>query len=179
LASITPDHCNVRRINHPVFEGGVTMAGDAAGAVPSWVDDFTEVVGDCFDLEHVPVAYDVWGPDDPEDQDNIDDPWMVHFYPSLSELVGGPRDGSLVYPGVSVDVLALQELFDDIDDLSWSSQLKNREPRYNGAVLDVLGWYEDHPVWLRVFDAPPNDAQIDTIFDHWSGRLRIKEQPPC
>ena len=153
------------------------MSEDADGPCPPWIDEFTEDVGDCVSTGRVPVAYDVWGPEEREAAENLDDPWEVHFYPSLSELVGGPEDGTQIYPGLSVDLLELQECFDDIDDLSWSNRLKNREPRYNGAVLDVTGWYQGHPVWLRIFDAPPDDASVDTVIEHHSGRLRPPRKP--
>jgi hypothetical protein len=154
------------------------MAGDTAGQCPPWVDDFTEVVGQCIETGLVPIAYDVWGPDEPDQPEDLTDPWEVHFYPSLSELVGGPKDGAVIYPGLSVEVLSLQEAFDEIEDLSWSSRSRNREPRYAGAVLDLTGWYSGHPVRLRIFDEPPDDATIDTVFEHKSGRLRPKDQPP-
>src|SRR4051794_29890656 len=153
------------------------MAGDNAGPCPSWVDELTDAVGDCFETGLVPIAYDVWGPDDPSGQEDLDDPWVIHFYPSLSELVGGPKDGAVVYPGVGIDLLALQEFFDDIEILSWNSRSKKHEPRYDGSVLDLTGWYQGHPVWLRTFDAPPEDASIDTVIDHWNKRLRPKDQP--
>jgi len=124
-----------------------------------------------------PAAYDVWGPDEPEEPEDLADPWEVHFYPSLSELVGGPEDGAVVYPGLSVDMLALTESFDAIEELSWNSRSRNKEPRYKGAMLDLLGWYCDHPVRLRIFESPPSDATIDTVLEHRSGRLRPKDQP--
>jgi len=153
------------------------MSGDAAGSCPPWIDDLTEVVGQCFDTELAPIAYDVWGPDDPERPEDLDDPWEVHFYPSLSEMVGGPKDGAVLYPGLSVDLLALQGSFGEIEDLSWSSRSRNREPRYRGSVLDLSGWYCGHPILLRIFETPPDDATIDTVIEHRSGRLRPKDQP--
>jgi hypothetical protein len=141
------------------------------------MDDFTEAVGECFETGLVPIAYDLWGPDKPEQPESLEDPWMVHFYPSLSEMVGGPKDGAVVYPNMIVDMLGVQESFDEIEDLRWSSRSRKHEPRYDGSVLDVMGWYRGHPVWLRIFDVPPDDGSIDTVIDHRSGRLRPKVPP--
>jgi hypothetical protein len=153
------------------------MAGDAAGKCPPWIDEFTDDVGECFKTGVVPVAFDVWGPDDMEGPEDLADPWVVHFYPSLSEMIGGPKDGAVVYPGISIDLLALMEFFDEIEEFRWGSRSREHEPRYDGAVLDLTGWYWGHPVWLRTFDAPPDDGTIDTVIEHRSGRLRIKDQP--
>ena len=154
------------------------MAGDdAEGLCPPWVDDLTDAVGLCIETGLVPFAYDVWGPEKPGESEDLADPWMIHFYPSLSELVGGPEDGAVIYPDLSVDLLALQECFDDLEDLSWSGRSRDHEPRYDGAVLDLTGWYCGHPIWLRIFDVPPDDGTIDTVIEHWSGRLRPKEPP--
>jgi hypothetical protein len=152
------------------------MAEEANPTCPAWVDAFTEAVGHCVKSGVVPVAYDVWGPDDPEKPEARDNAWVVHFYPALSEMVGGPDDGAMVYPGLTVDVLSLLDPFDDIHDLSWSSQSRNRETRYDGAVLDVTGLYRGHPVWLRIFDEPPDDARIDALIEHHTGRIRARAQ---
>jgi hypothetical protein len=165
------------RIHGPNDEVVMNMAEDPRGLCPPWIDDLTEAVGHCIETGLVPVAYDVWGPDEPDQAEDLDDPWEVHFYPSVSELVGGPKDGALIYPGLSVDVLGLLESFEDIEDLSWSSRSRNREPRYDGAVLDLLGWYTGHPVRLRIFDEPPDDATVDSVIEHRSGRLRPKDPP--
>jgi hypothetical protein len=153
------------------------MSDDDKNACPPGIDDLTEAVGYCFETESVPMAYDVWGPARPGPPETTDDPWDVHFYPSLSEVVGGPDDGAIIYPDMHVDLQAVIEIFKDVEEFAWSSRSKNREPRYPGGVLDVVGWYDGHPVWLRIFDAPPDDATIDTVLEHGSGRLRPKDQP--
>jgi len=153
------------------------MAEDAVGVCPPWVDRFTDAVGRCVETGLVPFAYDVWGPDDQERPEDFDDPWEVHFYPSVSEMVGGPKDGTLIYPGLSVDLLGLLGPFDDIEDMSWSGRTRNRVPRYDGGVVEVRGWYRGHPVRLCIFEEPPDDATIDTVLEHGSGRVRPKDQP--
>jgi hypothetical protein len=153
------------------------MAEGDTGSCPDWVDEVVDAVGDCMVTDMAPMAFDVWGPDDPE-AESLDDPWLVHFYPSLTEMVGGPKDGAVVFPGFTLDIQSLQECLDDIDELSLSSKAMNREQRYDGTVLDLLGWYQEHPIWVRIFDVPPDDATIDSMMEHRSGRLRRKNQPP-
>lgn len=83
----------------------------------------------------------------------------------------------MIYPDPRVNLQAVIEIFQDVEELAWSSKSKNREPRYPGGVLDVVGWYEGHPVWLRIFDTPPDDATIDTVPGHKSVRVRPENQP--
>jgi hypothetical protein len=146
-------------------------------ACPEWVDRFTEDVSRAFATDQAPMAYDVWAPEDPDKPEAAGDPWEVHFYPSLGEVVGGPEDGAVTYPPMKADVLRLQAVFDALDEVSVSNLAKHRAPRYDGTVLDLIGEFEGHPVFLRVFDAPPDDASVDAILDHKTGRYRPRTPP--
>jgi len=42
----------------------------------------------------------------------------------------------------------------------------NRSDRYIGSALDVTGWYQGHPVRLRVYEGTPDDASIDASIEH-------------
>lgn len=145
---------------------------------PAWMDRFTEAVGLAIETERAPMAYDVWAPENAEEPESFGNPWLVHFYPSLGEVIGGPEDGAVTYPPMRVDVQILIAMFDTIWDVTLSNLAKHREPRYDGTVLDFLGEFERHPVFLRVFDAPPDDATIDTLIDHKTGRYRPKPPEP-
>ncbi len=151
------------------------MAEDKSKQVPDWIDEFTEEIGHYIDTGTVPVAYSVWGPDDREAEESLDDPWLVHFYPTLSEMVGGPHDGTHVFPSLSADVISLQETIEDIEFLYFMSQSRHHEQRYKGAALVITGWYHEHPVDLRVFEIPPDDADVEAIIYHQTGMLRIKD----
>jgi hypothetical protein len=139
------------------------MAGDEARTCPSWIDEFLDDVGAGIDTGAVPAAYSVWGPDDPDADEDLSDPWVVYFYPSLSQVVGGANDGAVVYPGLSVDLLSLQEYIEDIEELRFSSGNSVSATPFRGCVLEVEGWYDGHPVCLKIFDKPPSDAKVDSI----------------
>ena len=36
------------------------MASASKGKVPSWMDEFTDFVGTCFELGQFPISFDVW-----------------------------------------------------------------------------------------------------------------------
>src|SRR5262249_10201443 len=135
-------------------------------------------IGFCIDSEPVPMAYDVWGPMDRERPEDLDNAWEVHFYPSLSEMFGGPNDGGGIFPEMTVDISALLIVFDDgLDSLAWTGRKKKPARRYDAAMFELRGWYMRHPVQLRIFDEPPEDATIDTVLEHRTGRYRPKEPP--
>jgi hypothetical protein len=154
------------------------MADSEEPTCPDWIDSFTEDVAVGIETGEVPAAYDVWGPDKPDEEEDIDDPWVVHFYPSLCEVVGGAADGAIVHPGLEVDLLTVQECFEDVEDLRLTKGLRASENGFDGAVLDITGWYEGHPVWLRIFDKPPRDAQVDSVIDHRKVFVRPEDQLP-
>ena len=141
------------------------MAEDKARECPDWIDAFLDDIGGAIDTGAVPSAYSVWGPDDPSEDggEDLSDPWVVYFYPSLSQVVGGANDGAVVYPGVSVDLLSLYETIEDIEELRFSSGNSVSENPFRGCVIEVEGWYDGHPVCLKIFDKPPSDAKVDSI----------------
>jgi hypothetical protein len=153
------------------------MAESERQPCPEWVDRFTDLVGGTFRTDRAPMAFDVWGPDEPGKPESPDDPWEVHFYPSLGEVIGGPDDGAITYPPMKADVLKLQRAFDAIDEVSVSNLAEHQAPRYDGTVLDLIGEFERHPIRLRIFDAPPDDASIDAVIDHKTGKYRPKAPP--
>jgi hypothetical protein len=151
------------------------MAGNEQKTCPPWVDEFVEAVGVGIDTGQVPAHYTIWGPDswngneDDDGDEDLSDPWVVHFYPSLGQVKGGANDGAVVYPGVTVDLLTVQEAFEDVEDLRMScgnsiGVLTNKDA-FRGTVLEVEGWYDGHPVSLKVFDKPPGDAAVESYID--------------
>jgi hypothetical protein len=141
------------------------MAQDARKTCPDWVDEFIEDVGIAFSDGEVPTAYDIWEPEDPKRGEDIENPWVVHYYPALAEVVGGASDGARVHSGLMVDLISLQECFDDVEEFEFCSGPRLSDDRYSGAVVELRGWYQDHPVLLQVFDKPPRDARVDTYVD--------------
>ena len=41
-------------------------------------------------------------------------------------------------------------------------------------MLHITGSYQGNSIDLEVFDAPPDDATVEMVVEHWSGSLRIK-----
>lgn len=135
------------------------MGDKAERTCPEWIDEIIDDIGVGIDSGVMPYAYDAWGPEG--DEEYSDDPWVIHFYPTLSEVVGGAHDGSVVYPGITVDMTTIQECFEDIEYMTWCTKPIG-EPRYHGSALEVMGWYEGHPVLLKIFEQPPSDDEVRT-----------------
>jgi hypothetical protein len=141
------------------------MAKDDARECPSWVDEFLDDAGSGIDTGQVPAAYSVWAPDDPDEDEDLSDPWEVHFYPSLSEVKGGANDGAVVFPGLNVDLLTIQECMEDIEtfELSSGNSVGIGPKTFRGCVLEIQGWYDGHAVCLKIFDKPPGDAKVASV----------------
>ena len=86
-------------------------------------------------------------------------------YATPVELVAGEYDGAIVMPGFSLDVQALQEVFERITALQWHVQGFGPGDD-DGPHLSIEGTYQGHHVWLRVLAEALNDAepglQLDT-----------------
>ncbi len=96
-----------------------------------------------------------------------DDVWTVALYLGAAEIVGGPFDGRIVHANFTFDVRRLVELFDRVDELSWTA-LPEPEPLSaeradagrpkERSFLTVLGTFEGHPVRVSVFSVPLENA---------------------
>jgi hypothetical protein len=86
-------------------------------------------------------------------------------YPTPVELVGGEHDGAIVMPGFSLDVQALQAVFERVTALSWHAQDVGPDDE-DGPHFSLEGTYQGHAVWLRVLAEAPDDEepglQLDT-----------------
>lgn len=77
----------------------------------------------------------------------------VTIYPTPIEFVGGRRDGTLVDPDLSqIDLLAIQEIFDEVYEFFWSvesderqHQYVNIEGAYGGIETISVGLYAGAP----------------------------------
>jgi hypothetical protein len=147
------------------------MARGNEKAVPSWVDEFVEEAGDSIDSGDVPLAYMIWAPLG-SDEDSLTDPWVVHYYPSVCEVVGGAHDGKAGHTGLDLDVVTLQECFEEVDELRWMSGVYFNEEYGVGNHLQVSGHYDGHAVLLRIFDKPPRDEPVMSVIDHRRLMLR-------
>jgi hypothetical protein len=140
------------------------MALEKKDPCPEWIDEFIDEVGANIETGDVQTAYSVYGPSK-TDPMFANDPWIVQFYPALSEIVGGPDDGTVVHAGIEVDVITLQEAFEDVEYMYWRSGVGFDETPYTGAMLEIRGVYDGNEVSLQVYNKPPNDKQVVTVID--------------
>jgi hypothetical protein len=140
------------------------MARKAEDPCPEWINEFIEDVGIGIGTGDVQTAYSIYGPNE-ADPKTHDDPWIVQFYPALSQIVGGPDDGTVVHTGLEVDLISVQEAFEEVEDLRWSSGVGFDETPYTGAILELQGSYEGNDVTLQIYDRPPSDKQVVTVID--------------
>jgi hypothetical protein len=91
--------------------------------------------------------------------------WRYHAEEELVALVGGEHDGAIVIPGFSLDVQALQAVFERVTALSWHAQDVGPDDD-DGPHISLEGTYQGHAVWLRVLAEAPDDEepglQLDT-----------------
>jgi hypothetical protein len=146
------------------LEGGGSVERKTEDACPEWIDEFIEDVGVGIGTGDVQTAYSVYGPNK-ADPKTHGDPWIVQFYPALSEIVGGPNDGTVVHSGLEVDLISVQEAFEDVEDMRWTSGVGFDETPYTGAILEIRGVYDGNDVTLQVYDKPPGDKHVVTVID--------------
>jgi hypothetical protein len=79
-------------------------------------------------------------------------------YPTPVELVGGEQDGTIVIPGFSLDVQALQAVFERVTALDWHAQDVGPDDE-DGPHISLEGTYQGHAVWLRVLAEAPDDEE--------------------
>ena len=118
--------------------------------VPDWLEDLVEAVAGCMEVDEPmgPLGYR-WHEED-------GDFWEIDLYPTPIELVGGAVDGAIVDPGYSLDLAALQSVFERIDALYWNTHgYHGSEPPF----VSVEGIYEGREVFLRVLSAAPDGEE--------------------
>jgi hypothetical protein len=80
--------------------------------------------------------------------------WEVTLFASATEVVGGHRDGTERSSRFLVDVLALQRLFDEVEEVQWQPQRIGPDDDL-GQHLSVVGRRAGEAVWLRVLSRAP------------------------
>lgn len=96
----------------------------------------------------------------------IEERWMVALFLGAAEIVGGPLDGKVTYTNFCFDVKGLVELFDEIDEFTWTALPEptqtssgDEEPRER-SFLSITGLYRSEPVRLSVFSIPPESVGL-------------------
>jgi hypothetical protein len=87
-----------------------------------------------------------------------DDVAALVVYATPVELVGGEHDGAIVIPGFSLDVQALQGVFERVTDLHWNAQGLGPGDE-DGPHISIEGVYQGHHVWLQVLAEAPEDEE--------------------
>jgi len=124
----------------------------------AWMTELVEAVAGCMEA-HSPMGALGWR------YHEDDELAELIVYPTPVELVGGEHDGAIVMPGFSLDVQALQIVFERVADLHWHAQDLGPDAE-DGPHLSLEGTYQGHRVWLRVLAEAPDDEepglQLDT-----------------
>lgn len=125
---------------------------------PLWITELVEAVAGCMEAHSAagPVGWRYR-----EAEDLVD----LVIYATPVELRGGDYDGAIVLPGFSLDVQALQSLFECVSALYWQAQGLGPHDD-EGPCLSVEGVYRGHHLGLRVLAEAPEDEepglQLDT-----------------
>jgi hypothetical protein len=85
--------------------------------------------------------------------------WEISMFLGETEAVGGPIDGRLIAPNFNFDLLAIQERFDQLDQLKWNA-------------------FPDHGL---AFDEEPTTITFllaDGLVDGERVRMQIHASPP-
>jgi hypothetical protein len=117
----------------------------------SWMTELVEAVADCMEA-YSPMGALGWRYH--EDDELVE----LIVYPTPVELVGGEHDGAIVLPGFSLDVQALQTVFERVTALHWYAQGIGPDDE-DGPHLSLEGTFQGHLVWLRVLAEAPDDEE--------------------
>ena len=117
----------------------------------AWLTALVEVVAGCMEA-HSPMGALGWRYH--EDDEFVE----LVVYPTSVELVGGEHNGAIVLPGFSLDMQALQGVFEHVTDLHWHAQGGGPDDN-DGPHLSLEGTYQGHLVWLRVLAEAPDDEE--------------------
>lgn len=77
------------------------------------------------------------------------DGWEITVFASLTEIIGGRRDGCVFGPRFEVDIKELVCLFTSVTSLRWQSQEMGKDDEL-GAHLAIEGCYGEETVCVRI-----------------------------
>ena len=123
----------------------------------AWLDTLVEEVADCMEA-HQPMGAMGWRYQ--EEDESVE----LIVYATPVALVGGAHDGAIVVPGFSLDVQALQALFEGVTALQWQAHGFGPDDE-EGPHLSLEGTYQGHHVWLRVLAEAPDDEEPGLTLD--------------
>ena len=123
----------------------------------AWLNALVEAVADCMEA-HTPMGAMGWRFQ--EEDESVE----LIVYATPVALVGGAHDGAIVVPGFSLDVQALQAVFERVTVLQWQAHGFGPDDE-EGPHLSLEGTYQGHSVWLRVLAEVPNDEEPGLTLD--------------
>ena len=94
----------------------------------------------------------------------------ISLFVSSTEVVGGPRDGERIEPRFFVDMIALLDLLDEIESLSWQPNEINDEDDL-GNHASLTGVYRGQRIWLRILARTPEDFLPGCLTDHAGNQI--------
>ena len=96
----------------------------------------------------------------------------IVIYPTPVELKGGIVEGTVVFPGFSLDLHQLISVFDRVDEINWRAHGFGPWD-HDGPHISIEGTYQKHNVWLQVLAEAPDDAEPGMKLDTTGKRLKI------
>ncbi len=81
--------------------------------------------------------------------------WEVTLFASRTEIIGGPKDGTLSDATFAVDLRELLPLFTEVDSFYWQTNSLGDEDEL-GPHTSIEGSYQGHRVWLRILAVAPD-----------------------
>lgn len=123
----------------------------------AWLNTLLEAVADWMEAHH-PMGAMGWR------SQEEDEHMELIIYATPVALVGGAHDGTIIVPGFSLDVQALQALFEEVTALQWQAYGFGPDD-VEGPHLSLEGTYQGHQVWLRVLAEAPDDEEPGLTFD--------------
>lgn len=88
--------------------------------------------------------------------------WEITLFAEATEVVGGPKDGSIKTTCFGVQITEVLDLFQNITSCSWQAQSMG-EGDDLGPHLAVEGIYKGRNVWLRVLAEPPEHFPVRRV----------------
>ena len=118
---------------------------------PAWLNSLVTVVCGCIEAQHPmgPLGFRYR---------NEGDFWEIVIYPTPVELTGGVVDGTVIFPGFSLDLQQLISAFDQIADTRWCAQGFGPYD-LDGSHISIEGIYRGHSIWLQVLAEAPEDEE--------------------
>ena len=99
----------------------------------------------------------------------------VTVYPTPVEFVGGRRDGQLVDPDLSrIDLLALQEIFDEVYEFFWSVESDERQYQY----VNIDGAYGGYDMLSLGLYAGAPTGEKPVLRENVAGKWDPEEESP-